>query len=51
MIGKILCFFRRHKLERIDKTMGPAGGCRCIRKGCDFKIDPIKWPPVYPPKN
>ncbi len=45
LYGKILCFFGSHDLKKINKKeLGIAAVCRCKRKGCDFRIEPIVWP-------
>jgi len=51
VVGKFSCWMGQHYCEQIEKSRGLAGGCRCIRKGCSWKIDPIKWPPPCPPKK
>jgi hypothetical protein len=41
--GKLLCKLGFHDMEWLDfENRGIAGGCRCRRENCDFKIDPIE---------
>ncbi|MFH0892189.1 MAG: hypothetical protein V1867_05405 [Candidatus Falkowbacteria bacterium] len=44
MFARILCLFGFHKTDRREKNWDMAAGCRCARPGCDFVIEPIKWP-------
>jgi len=43
-MGRILCFFGFHKREITEKRRGIAGGQHCLRDGCGWKINSIKWP-------
>jgi len=42
-LGKVCCFFGYHKVKKITKRRGIAGGCHCIREGCNWRIEPVVW--------
>jgi hypothetical protein len=44
IIGQILCLLGFHDAEIIEKERGIAGGRRCLRPGCPYRIEPVKWP-------
>jgi hypothetical protein len=46
-LGKICCFLGFHCREIIEKRRGIAGGCHCLREGCNWRIEPIRWPKPY----
>lgn len=52
MLGRFLCAVTRHDRGMTDRGRGIPGGWCCVRDGCNYKVDPIKWPnPPSRPKK